>query len=147
MSPRTCPGPARTGVIHLITKTVTLKTDWIFYSYRASEGMKTVEKTTTVDEVMDALSDGRRRKLLVALLDHGTLEVSPVGSGDAETRTNAVERIATMNHVHLPKLVEYRFIDWDGQSREVERGPKFDEIRPLLELLDDHEDELPLEWP
>lgn len=147
MSPWTCPGPARTGVIHLIIKNINRKTDWIFYSYRASEGMKTVEKTTTVNEVMDALSDGRRRKLLVALLDHGTLEVSPVGPGDAGSETNAVERIATMNHVHLPKLVEYRFVDWDGQSREVERGPRFDEIRPLLELLDDHEDELPVEWP
>ncbi|WP_436927670.1 hypothetical protein [Halosimplex amylolyticum] len=51
-----------------------------------------------------------------------------------------------MQHVHLPKLADYRFIEWNQGTHEVTKGPKFDEIRPLLELLDDREDELPADW-
>jgi len=28
----------------------------------------------------------------------------------------------------------------------VIKGPNFDEIKPLLELLENHEDELPTDW-
>jgi hypothetical protein len=51
-----------------------------------------------------------------------------------------------MRHVHLPKLVEYGFVVWDEDEHEVEKGPNFDEIRPVLELLNDHAEELPDGW-
>ncbi len=51
-----------------------------------------------------------------------------------------------MQHVHLPKLEEYGFIEWDRDSHEVRKGPKFNEIQPLLELLVSHSDELPDDW-
>jgi len=55
-------------------------------------------------------------------------------------------RLVGMKHIHLPKLEEYGFIDWDRNSNEVSKGANFEEIRPLLEMLADHEDELPEEW-
>lgn len=106
--------------------------------------MKAVGKASTADDAMDALSDGRRRKLLVALLDHGPRETSAVGPGDGDGETSAVECLVAMNHLHLPKLAEYRFVDWDRSAHEVERGPRFDEIRPLLELLDDRDGRTPV---
>lgn len=51
-----------------------------------------------------------------------------------------------MQHLHLPKLADYEFIEWNKDTHEVTKGPKFDEIRPLLELLATHEDELPADW-
>jgi hypothetical protein len=108
--------------------------------------MKSVEETVTVDDVMDALADVQRRKLLVALLEHNPQDDSPTVLADSESDETAVASLVSMNHVHLPKLAEYGFIEWDRQSHKVEKGPNFDEIRPLLELLDDHVDELPAEW-
>lgn len=57
-----------------------------------------------------------------------------------------VELLVEMEHVHLPKLVEYDFIERDEAANEVSKGEAFAEIRPLLELLADHEDELPADW-
>ena len=101
--------------------------------------------TTSFDEVMNALANVQRRKLLLALLEHNPQDDTPVVVA-ADDEADAVERLVSMQHVHLPKLVEYGFIEWDEESHEVMKGPKFDEIRPLLELLDDHEDELPDDW-
>lgn len=95
---------------------------------------------------MDALSDGQRRKLLVDLLDHNPQEISPETSAGSDAGVSAVEPLVQMHHVHLPKLADYGFINWSRTSDEFEKGPNFDEIRPLLELLEDHPDALPNEW-
>ncbi|WP_254544885.1 transcriptional regulator [Halomarina pelagica] len=55
-------------------------------------------------------------------------------------------KLMLLNAVHLPKLADYGFIEWDRNTHEVMKGPKFDEIRPLLELLEAHEDKLPADW-
>ncbi|WP_311173586.1 hypothetical protein [Halobellus ordinarius] len=96
--------------------------------------------------MVDALANVQRRKLLIALLAHNPQDDSPVVLAESDEEADAVERLITMRHVHLPKLVDHGFIEWKEESREVIKGPKFDEIRPLLELLDEHEDELPSDW-
>ena len=50
-------------------------------------------------------------------------------------------------HSHLPKLAAAGYIDWDRETNAVRRGPKYDEIAPLVELMIAHEDELPEGWP
>jgi predicted transcriptional regulator len=108
--------------------------------------MKNVEETISFDDMVDALAHVQRRKLLIALLEHNPQDDTPVAIADSESESNAVERLVSMQHVHLPKLAEYGFIEWNEETHEVMKGPKFDEIRPLLELLDTHEDELPADW-
>lgn len=98
------------------------------------------------DEALDALAHVQRRKLLVALLDHNPQNDTPELDLDSADDSDTVERLIEMEHVHLPKLVEYEFIEWDREKNEVAKGPKFDEIRPLLELLTDHVEELPDDW-
>ncbi|MEA5388103.1 transcriptional regulator [Haloarculaceae archaeon H-GB11] len=108
--------------------------------------MKNTLKVRSFDDMVDALADVQRRKLLVALLEHNPQDDAPVVIADSESESDAVERLVAMQHVHLPKLADYGFIEWNKETHEVAKGPKFDEIRPLLELLENHEDELPADW-
>jgi len=100
-------------------------------------------RSVTFDEMVDALADIQRRKLMVALLiiTRKMIHLRPWGS-----EIDTLDHLVSMNHVHLPKLANYGFIEWDEANHEVSKGPNFDEIRPLLELLATHEDELPADW-
>jgi hypothetical protein len=108
--------------------------------------MKKTGDLVKLDGALDALADVQRRNLLLSLLDHNPQDDTPVVVGASESDVEALESLTTMRHVHLPKLVEYGFVKWDEEHNEVSKGPAFDEIRPLLELLDDHADELPDGW-
>lgn len=77
---------------------------------------------------------------------HNPQDDAPVVVAGSDRDADVVERLVTMNHVHLPKLADLGFIEWDSERHEVKKGPNFDEIRPLLELLDNHKDELPDAW-
>ncbi|MBX0297136.1 hypothetical protein EGH23_19860 [Halomicroarcula sp. F27] len=96
--------------------------------------------------MLGALADVERRKLLFELLTDGPraepFTIADGGRSEGKSRSNGVR----MYHVHLPKLADYGLIEWDRENDEVRRGPNFDEMRPLLELLVANEDELPAEW-
>jgi hypothetical protein len=49
-----------------------------------------------------------------------------------------------MRHVHLPKLDAAEYVDWDRETDDVRPGPRFDEIRPLLEVLLENRDRVSL---
>jgi hypothetical protein len=89
------------------------------------------------DNVFDALAPQPQRVVLLGLLDSSPLDVR------AESLTGAVAPSADrqrvqilLYHNHLPKLEEYGYIEWDEDVSEVARGPRFDEVRPLLEWVD-----------
>ncbi|WP_200895674.1 hypothetical protein [Halorubrum saccharovorum] len=103
--------------------------------------MKTAGLRTSFDAMMNSLANVQRRRMLVALLEHNPQDDVLAVLVDSESESDAVERLVSMHHIHLPKLANHGFIDWDKDSHKVTKGPKFDEIRPLLELLDDHEDD------
>ncbi len=97
-----------------------------------------------MDEYFKALSNVHRRRLLVALLDHNPQQDAvdvpeEVDKGDISLEALRLE----LYHSHLPRLEEAGFIRWNRDTHEVTRGPNFDEIRPLLELIRNHPDELP----
>lgn len=98
--------------------------------------------TAPVDDLLDALADARRRRLLVALLESGPEDDSPLTVEDVAAAGDDV----AMVHVHLPKLADYGFVEWDSVSGEIRRGPKFDEVAPLLARIDERADELPPDW-
>ncbi|GAA0235854.1 hypothetical protein GCM10009000_059130 [Halobacterium noricense] len=58
--------------------------------------------------------------------------------GDEEQTDQTI----AMQHVHLPKLADHGFIDWDQDAQRVTRGPRFDEIEPLLTVLGENQDVL-----
>ncbi|WP_418284215.1 ArsR family transcriptional regulator [Halorubrum sp. DTA46] len=108
--------------------------------------MESVAVERTLDECLDALGHVQRRKLLRALLVHNPQDDESVQVDADESDDEELKRIVGMKHVHLPKLEDYGYIDWNRDSNEISKGAKFKEIRPLLEMLAAHEDELPDEW-
>ncbi len=101
-----------------------------------------------MDDMLKILSNEHRRRLLMALLQSNPQkETDPHLPDDAvisDAEHDAL--LVELRHCHLPMLVEAGFIEWKKESREITKGPQFSEIRPLLELFDDHRDELPNDW-
>lgn len=110
------------------------------------------------DEVFEALADRQRRELLVELLESGQYYVPELPSGSQEiaeanrgflreylstARESSVgdEELISMHLVHVPKLADDRFIEWDRADRVVTKGPRFDELVPVLELIDELRDD------
>lgn len=107
------------------------------------------------DDVFSALAHVQRRQLLVSLIGHESRSVPELSSTDRQMM-NAHEGllhqyltgpldiagvdkpVVRMYHVHLPGLADDGFIDWEQDTHVVSQGPRFDDIQPLLELLDDH---------
>lgn len=85
---------------------------------------------------------------MVALLAHNPQDDDDLQFPDDVTipATESAVLETEMVHRHLPKLVDMGFIEWDRDTNEIATGPRFDEIRPLLELMDDHQHELPEAW-
>ena len=108
--------------------------------------MNSIVGKRTFDELLDALGHIQRRRLLCALLTPNPQSAGTVGVAATDSAEEERMRRVEMHHVHLPKLEEYGFIVWNRDTNKVSKGPTFEEIRPLLELLADHEDELPDEW-
>lgn len=101
-----------------------------------------------MDTVLNVLEKRYRRRLLVALLEHNPqVADNPQISSDTESATENLETLTILTwHKHLPKLEESEFIEWDRDTNSIQKGPQFDEIQPLLELLQNHADELPDDW-
>jgi hypothetical protein len=101
-----------------------------------------------MDEYFEALANIHRRRLLVALLEHNPQPDNGVVPEDAHGGEKALETLqAELYHRHLPKLEESGFIGWNRDTQEVVKGPRFNEIRSFLELMRDHSEELPDDWP
>lgn len=111
-------------------------------SYATLDGLARVP----LDDALDALGHVQRRNLLFGLLDRDLLANPPVVQPASEGETGTLDRVVGMKNAHLTKLAGYGFIDWNRDTFDVTKGPKFAEIVPLLELLADHEDELPEGW-
>ena len=94
------------------------------------------------DRQFDALADVRRRRLLFALEERNPRSDGP--PLDRGLSPDALERERLLlRHVHLPKLDAYGYVSWDREAHQVTKGPRFDELRPLLAFLREHADDLP----
>lgn len=100
--------------------------------------------TRSFDTALDALDDVSRRRLLVGLVDHAPQNAAAAGLAWPET--DSEDALQSMVHVNLPKLERDSYVDWDRHTNDVVKGPNFDDSRPLLGLLAEHEDELPAGW-
>jgi len=81
------------------------------------------------DQAYRALSDGRRRAVLLALIGQASISVPSLLSREV----SASDRVA-LRHKHLPMLATMGYLTWKQASGVVERGPRFDTVRNLVEF-------------
>lgn len=100
--------------------------------------------------VFEALANPYRRQLLLALCEANPQDdddLDPLNLlEEGETTNNGDIAQPSLRHVHLPKLVEMGFIEWDRELGDISKGPNWKEIAPLLRLMQNHPEELPEEW-
>ncbi|WP_449272360.1 DUF7344 domain-containing protein [Halorarum halophilum] len=90
------------------------------------------------DFTFDALANGHRRTLLVELFESRSHEDTIHVPTDRDSRADDPDRQRmALYHTHLPKLVDYGFVRWNENTHEICRGSRFEEIRPLLEVVVD----------
>lgn len=102
---------------------------------------------STLDEVFEVLSQSPRRCILTALANANPREETEFAPQDFTRDEQREDVLARLHHTHLPKLDDADFIEWYPDSKTITRGPRFDEIVPLVELMNAHRDELPAGWP
>lgn len=95
---------------------------------------------------LDALSHQPQRRMLIQLADHNPADDIPDDIEDLEVEDEDLETLLDFQHYHLPQLEQKGFVEYDREDHVVTKGPQFDEIKPLIELIDDHLDELPDDW-
>ena len=105
-------------------------------------------KADTLDELLDALSHPYRRRILDLLFNQNPRDEAEFSANELADDADEFDRLVLeIHHRHLPKLAEADFIDWDREADVITRGPRFEEIAPLIELMVNHRDELPAGWP
>lgn len=81
------------------------------------------------DRYFTALAREPRRDLLRSVLQQPRHRVQIRERGSRE-------RVVELVHVHLPLLEDADLIEWDRESRTIARGPNYDELEPVIELLE-----------
>lgn len=98
------------------------------------------------DSAFRLLANRYRRRLLLRFVeadpDDEVAVPDDLGFLGEDVKTIETE----LHHTHLPMLSEAGVLDWDRGADSVRRGPLFDELQPLLDLLIEHHNRLPDEW-
>ncbi|MHC3437479.1 DUF7344 domain-containing protein [Natrialbaceae archaeon A-gly3] len=95
--------------------------------------------------LLTSLTDESRCQLLISLIEQEPSGTSVTVPDDIDREMDEVP--VELTHIHLPQLEDAGYITWDRESGEVVKGPEFDEVRPLLEVLRDNRDAFPESWP
>jgi len=97
-----------------------------------------------LDDKIRILSKRQRRLILLTLKHDGEKTERDVLFRSGDEMDDAELQLV---HNHLPRLEEAGYIEWDRDSGTISKGPRYDEIKPLLDLMENHADELPPDWP
>lgn len=96
--------------------------------------------------VMD-LSDPTRRSILMRLAGQDPRDGDESAIDDLDAEDDRVELLeAEVTYHHLPQLDRAGILEWDRDSGTITPGPNFERVRPLIDLIRTHQDELPEEW-
>lgn len=92
-----------------------------------------------IDDYLNALAAEPRRRLLVLLLRREAAGAVSVADAVAAVGDDSGKVRLEFHHAHLPKLDELEFIDWDRDRETITKGANFDDIRPLIEAIEQAE--------
>lgn len=108
-----------------------------------TDPLRDTSEGSKLDRILGILSRRQRRLILVTLRQSG-----PIHQSDVLLRgPDAEDAEVPLHHVHLPKLEETGYIEWDRETGMLSEGPRFDEIAPIIDLMETYADELPHNWP
>lgn len=100
-----------------------------------------------MQQAFETLSYAPRRRIIRALDDRNARTVDEfVSRAIFPDHDDSKKAHIDFHHRHLPSLDRAGVIDWDRENSLVTRGEQFDEIAPLLKVIDEHRDELPDHW-
>ncbi|ODR79359.1 hypothetical protein BG842_21310 [Haladaptatus sp. W1] len=96
-----------------------------------------------LDTSFEILANTYRRQLLFSLLEHDHLDGDQPHVPADVSNTDERERQFSlrMRHVHLPMLSAADVIEWNWDENTVWRGPRFEDIRPLVQMVQEQADE------
>lgn len=101
----------------------------------------------STNELFETLADAHRRRILLELA-----EADPDAELSSETLHDTFWGddpgvLVELHHVDLPKLDGMGVVDWNPETGTITRGREFGTVRPCVRILDEHGDELPVDWP
>ena len=109
-----------------------------------SDDQRAILLAPGVDRLLAVLQKRHRRLILMSVRDGTeTLAQDLLVRGESDGR----DARAALQHTHLAKLEKAGFIEWERGTGVISRGPLFEEIEPLLDLMAEHDAELPADWP
>ena len=122
-----------------------------------SEEDEVPEPELSRDLVFDVLKNRRRRYALHYLRRADeSVQLSElaeqVAAWENDIEVDAIsaaerKRVYTaLYQSHLPKLDDAGYIDWDREANAVRQGANYEEIAPLVRLIQNHGAELPSGW-
>jgi hypothetical protein len=88
-----------------------------------------------LDDQLSVLSNGHRRRLLLALTEESPYNIPTVSSDPVETDGGVRKHAIALHHSHLPRLEDHGLIDWNQETGEVTKGSQFDDIEALVTTL------------
>lgn len=103
--------------------------------------------TIRLDRLLVSLSHSTRRSILLTLAEDNPRDRDEFTSPEFDVDDGDFELFAAeVTYDHLPQLDRAGLIDWDRDTDTITRGPNFEEVRPLITLIRDHQEELPDDW-
>lgn len=97
------------------------------------------------DRVFRALSAEPRRQIVQSLL--AAPADRALSLPEAAVPSTAVycpeDLRRELCHSHLPLLADMGFVEWSGEPLEVSRGPQFDEVAVVFEVVESNATEFP----
>lgn len=97
------------------------------------------------DQVFRAVSAEPRRQVIGSLLDAPADEavLLPESADSDHVQKSPEELRIDLYHRHLPLLADLGFIEWETDPLVAVRGPRFDEVAAVFEVLSSSATELP----
>ena len=80
------------------------------------------------------------------MLKHNPQDATDPRDSNPRSEGEDLEILFDFQHYHLPELEGKGLISYDRAENIVTKGPYFEEVEPLLTLIDEHRGELPDDW-